>query len=254
MNRHEATRVTPRWLLVVLGAALLVLPIAPGCGDDSPSSSPPPKKKAAAAKTAKKGGKRGRRGRQVALKLYSKIEDIVSADEAVAIRHDFIARDFNPDPTGNEVRDPFRSYVVRQTTSGQPVGEGGVTVATTEVCTEKNMVAPNPLAKDPRARQSYSLRDLRLAGIVLKGTRHYALFRDTGGFGHSVKRGDCLGKEKARVVKIGTGFVRLEVIPDPLPNQPAREPQKREIQLHPEELQLDSDQMEAPTETSEQPQ
>jgi len=251
MSNYAATKVGPLRLLAVLAALMLAAPVSSGCGDDGGGSSGPQRKAASSKKKTKK-KKRGRKGKQQSLKMYSKVEDLVSADEARAIRHTFVTRDFNPDPTGNETRDPFRSYVVAQTATGAAAEEGGVTVATTEVCTEKNMVAPNPLAKDPRARQSYSLRDLRLMGIVLKGTRHYALFRDSGGFGHTVKRGDCLGKEKARVVKIGTGFVRLEVIPDPLPNQPAREPQKREIQLHPEELQLEGDQVETTTtETSE---
>jgi len=246
MIDHAGTTTRPRWLLSMFAAVLLAAPVSLGCGDDKPSSGGAAKKKKNTKKKKKK--KKAARGKKAAsLKLYTKIEDVVDTEEAVAIRHEFGPRDFNPDPTGNETRDPFRSYVVAQTTSGRAADEGGVTVATTEVCTEKNMVAPNPLAKDPRGRQSYSLRDLRLAGILLKGTRHYALFRDGGGYGHTVKRGDCVGKEKARVVKIGTGFVRLEVIPDPLPNQPAREPQKREIQLHPEELLFEPDSMESTT-------
>jgi hypothetical protein len=82
------------------------------------------------------------------------------------------------------------------------------------------------------------MRDLRLIGIVLRGTRSYALFRDSAAFGHIVKRGDCLGKEKARVDSIGAGFVRLEVTPEAPPGGAAPDPQMRDIQLHPEELQL----------------
>jgi Tfp pilus assembly protein PilP len=235
MGNHARKKFKLRSLLPILAAVMLAVPLAAACGDDSGSSSAPQQKRRAQPKPQAQAKK------DMGVKLYSKVEDVVTPEEAKAIRHRFRARDFNPDPTGNEIRDPFRSYVVTQSSVGQATEEGGVTVATTEVCTEKNMVAPSPLAKDPRARQSYSLRDLNLAGIVLKGTRHYALFRDSGGFGHTVKRGDCLGKEKARVVKIGAGFVRLEVVPEPLPNQPAREPQKREIQLHPEELTLETD-------------
>ncbi len=220
----------------LLIAAITTVLVVPGCGDDAPSSSGA-KKKAPA--RVKKKAKKAKKAAGDAVKMLTKIEDTVDPEEAKRIRHRFVTADFDPDPVGDESRDPFRSYVVIQALTRQ--GEGGLTVATTEVCTEKNMVAPSPRAKDPRARQSYSLRDLRLAGIVLRGTRSYALFRDSGGFGHTVKRGDCLGKEKAKVVKIGAGFIRLEVIPDPLPNQPAREPQKREIQLHPEELQIDED-------------
>lgn len=226
----------PRWLAVACLGAALALP-ATGCGDD------PPKKaatkgaaKPAAAKAAPKKAPKGKKG-AVSIKQYAKIEDVVSPEEAAQIRHKFRPEDFNPDPSGDDRRDPFRSYVVIQALKRSD--SGGLTVATTEVCTEKNMVAPSPLAKDPRARMSYSLRDLQLVGVVLRGTKSYALFRDSGGFGHTVRRGDCLGKEKAKVVKIGAGFVRLEVIPDALPNQPAREPQKREIQLYPAEIEVD---------------
>lgn len=234
MGNRARQGLTSRLVVAAIMAALAV-PGGLGCGDDAPAKKAT---KPAAKKASKAKRKTGKGGEPV--KMLTKVEDIVTdPEEAKRIRHRFVTADFDPDPVGDESRDPFRSYVVIQALSRQ--GEGGLTVATTEVCTEKNMVAPSPRAKDPRARQSYSLRDLRLAGIVLRGTKSYALFRDSGGFGHHVKRGDCLGKEKAKVVKIGAGFVRLEVIPDPLPNQPAREPQKREIQLHPEELQIDED-------------
>ena len=244
MGNPSRYGLAPRWLAVAWLGAAFILP-AVGCGGDSPpkaASKGATKKEpgdgegGGTAAKGKKGAKKPKKG-EVSIKLYSKVEDVVDAEEAKKIRHKFVAADFNPDPVGNERRDPFRSYVVVQAI--KKGDGGGLSVATTEVCTEQNMVAPDPLAKDPRARMSYSLRDLQLVGIVLRGTKSYALFRDTGGFGHTVTRGDCLGKEKAKVVKIGAGFVRLEVIPDPLPNQPAREPQKREIQLHPEEMEVD---------------
>ena len=86
---------------------------------------------------------------------------------------------------------------------------------------------------------NYSLRDLNLIGIVLRGTRSYALFRDSGGYGHIVPRGDCLGKEQARVENIGAGFVRLAVTPEAPPGAPAPAAQTRDILLYPEELSVD---------------
>jgi hypothetical protein len=85
------------------------------------------------------------------------------------------------------------------------------------------------------------MRDLRLMGIVLRGTRSYALFRDSAAFGHIVKRGDCLGKEKARVETIGAGFVRLKVTPEAPPGAPAPAPETRDIALHPEEIAIEAD-------------
>ncbi len=248
MGNHSRHGRAPRWLVIAWFGVALALPTL-GCGDDAPKQS----SGAATKPAAKPKPKRKPRGKKGKLKAYTKVEDLVGAEEAAKIRHKFVASDFNPDPSGDERRDPFRSYVVSQSIKKSEVG--GLTVATTEVCTEKNMVAPSPLAKDPRARMSYSLRDLQLRGVVLRGTKSYALFRDSGGFGHTVRRGDCLGKEKAKVVKIGAGFVRLEVIPDALPNQPAREPQKREIQLHPEELEIDEvvDDSSGPLPTPEPP-
>ena len=78
----------------------------------------------------------------------------------------------------------------------------------------------------------------RLIGIVAQGTTRYALFSDSRPEGHIVHRGDCLGKEKARVKEIGAGFVTLELSPEPVPNQDPRAPEERSIPLYPKELPL----------------
>ena len=223
-------------------AALLVA----GCGDDSGSSPPPQAPPAAANKRANTAAaaaarRRGKNSKTMPLQLYTKVEEVVPEAEAAKIRQPFRARDFAPDETGNDNRDPFRSYVVRQTTNNALNTQGGVTVATTEICTEKNMVAPNPRAKDPRARKSYSLRDLRLMGIVMRGTRGYAIFHDPSGYGHMVVKGDCLGKEKARVTVIGAHLVKVEVMPEPGPNQISQEPQERKFELYQDEFPLDDE-------------
>ncbi len=221
-------------------AALLMIAVAAihlgGCGEDEPPAEPTTKP---AANKKPNNPQKGAGGKSAELFTYVKIEDKVAEDEAAAIRHRFVVGDFAPDPTGGERRDPFRSYVV-----DAPGLSGSVEAAPirgTEVCTAENMVASN-----------YSLRDLQLAGIVLRGTRSYAMFTDTANFGHILRRGDCLGKEKARVAVIGDGFVKLELVPDPAPGQPS-DGATTEItrQLHPEELGLDEAIADPPSEPAE---
>jgi Tfp pilus assembly protein PilP len=215
-------------LAALLGAALL-LPALSGCGEDEPAAAKPaPAPARSSAKAAKTAA--AKKGKQVALQLYTKVEDLVpDADERKAIRHEFRDRDFAPDSTGNENRDPFRSYVVRQPGVGAGNSKPVAAVEATETCSKKQQIAP-----------TYSLRDLRLIGIVLRGAKSFALFRDSGGLGWVVRRNDCLGKEKARVKDIGAGFVTLDVAAEATANQnPAQE---RSIQLYPEDLQLQDEQ------------
>jgi hypothetical protein len=198
------TRIRP---LLALGAALAVG--ATACGDDGGAANSQKKPAAKRGGAKKKAAKPG-----ASLDAYSQIEDDV--------RRKLGEEDFRPDPSGDEHRDPFRSYIVRQ---GQ-IGAGGTgSVQQTDLCTAKNSKAPDS-----------SLRDLRLMGIVLRGTRGYAQFRDPTGFGWMVRRGDCLGKEKAIVQAIGVGSVTLEVVPEAPPNTAPPPPEQREIPLHPAEL------------------
>jgi hypothetical protein len=188
----------------------------PACGDDE--APPPTPKKAAGGggkKSAKKStkGRRGKKGK--ALSAYPRIDE--------KYRRPLSEADFLPDPTGDERRDPFVSYVVRG--KGQRNPNAGTPIAATDVCNKNNTKAAN-----------YLLRDMRLIGIVLLGTNSYALFRDKSGFGWSVRRGDCVGKEKAIVQAIGVGSVTLEVIPETPPNAPPPPPQRRDIALYPSDL------------------
>ena len=193
-------------------ALLLVLAVA-ACGDEGGGggAKPPPKP---AAKGAKKPDKK------ILLNVYPKVEDRVAVNERPTIRHPFRERDFASDPSGTENRDPFRSYVITQPGGALTSASGG-SVEPTTFCTRKEqMVASN-----------YNLRDLRLVGIVTRGPKKYALFQDTGDVGRIVHRGDCLGREKARVKDIGSGFVTLEIIPEQVPNQPPRPNEERSIPL-----------------------
>lgn len=229
-SRYPARRAR-RWLSPsMLGVGVMfifssVLPLSgcdSGSGETSGAAPPPPKsRKRTGRNVGKSGGK---------LEFYEKIEQYaVDDEEAERLRHKFTFRDFESDVTGLENRDPFRSYVIRQTTTtGQGDTQGGT--GTSDECENKDHVAP-----------SYPLRDLTLVGIVLRGTRSYALFRDSGSYGHIVRKGDCLGQEKARVSAIRTGFVSLQVTPETAPNQPEREPQEKAIQLYPDELLPDTE-------------
>jgi Tfp pilus assembly protein PilP len=160
------------------------------------------------------------------LQLYTKVEDVVPADEVATIRHRFRERDFTMDLTGDENRDPFQSFVVLQPGVGLTQNTGQPQQAT-ETCTSKQQVASN-----------YALRDLRLAAIITRGLRRFALFQDTADIGHLATRFDCLGKEKARVKEIGERTVTLELVPDSAPNQAPHAPEEKSIPLYPTELPL----------------
>ena len=203
------------YLLVAVMASL-----AGGCGDDGGSGSnsvasslqrrPPPTRQAAADATEAN-----------ELKFYTKVEDIVGPEQAARIRHRFLPEDFEPDVGGNRNRDPFRSYVIQLIGNTNEEDERDESVA--ESC--KDMVA-----------KDQPLRDLRLVGIVLRGTRSYALFVDSRSHGHVITKNDCLGLEQALVSSVRAGFVSLEIVPDATQNQPTPEPQKRVIPLYPNEL------------------
>jgi hypothetical protein len=207
-----------RWLLslAITAAAPAGLSLG-GCDDEGSTASPPPSSTKTSANRGRKGKRSGKKDKAGALQVYGKVPD--------NYRHSFSERDFIPDVTGDENRDPFRSYIVNM--PGQR-GRDDVVTGGNSICNKDNSVAT-----------SYSLRALRLIGIVLRGTKSYALFRDSRSYGHIVRRGDCLGKELARVEAIGAGFVRLMVIPEAPPGAPAPPPQARDVALYPEEIALE---------------
>ena len=217
-------RTSYEWLALAVVLALGTL----SCGDDGgsapPSSTPAKKNPRAGAKP-----QAANAAKSAKLQFYPKIEGYAADDdEAKSLRRPFSSRDFDVDVTGEENRDPFRSYVIRQPGVGTQ-DRSTSTAEPAEFCTNKSLVAPN-----------YPLRDLRLVGIVLRGTGASALFRDSANYGHIVHKGDCLGQERARVGEIRTGFVSLEVMPDPSLSQDPKPAQERAIQLYPEELPLET--------------
>ena len=195
-------------LLAVLGLGLVAAP--GGCGGDSSGGAAQPAKRAA----TRRGGNGRGRGKATQLGTYAQIDP--------SYRRAFTDANFQPDPTGDENRDPFRLYVVHQGTLGHG-DKSSTAVEPTDVCKIKNSKAPN-----------YSLHDLRLIGIVLRGTRSFAQFRDPSGYGWIVRRTDCLGKEKAVVEAIGVGTVTVEMVPEASPGSDSQ-PERHDIALYPEE-------------------
>lgn len=121
--------------------------------------------------------------------------------ERDGIRHAFRERDFD----GEHNRDPF-----------QPAGAtvpAAPGVLTKECHREDQLVATN-----------YSYSDLKLVGIVAQGTQRKVLMMG-GPLGYIIKRGDCVGKEKALVKDIGLGYVTFQVDPD-----------EYSVQLNPKQL------------------
>ena len=56
-----------------------------------------------------------------------------------------------------------------------------------------------------------------------------------GPLGYIIKRGDCVGKEKAVVKDIGAGYITFLVDPDPT-NLGQRGPEEYSVQLNPKQL------------------
>lgn len=134
--------------------------------------------------------------------------------ERESIRHEFSDRDF----VAEQARDPFQSYVIIQAGVGH----------------RSSAVNPEPHQSCKRANQfvasNYSYQDLRLVGIIAQATERKVLMMDTANLGHIIRRGDCVGKEKAVVKDIGTGYVTFVVDEDADLKRPAHE---TSVQLHP---------------------
>ena len=94
--------------------------------------------------------------------------------------------DFVEDEQRN--RDPFRSYL--------------------SLFIEKT---PVQTYKVPAIFEKYALEELRLIAVVTGGARPLAMFKDPGGLGRTVRRGDFVSKLGARVKNILSDRVVLEI-------------------------------------------
>jgi Tfp pilus assembly protein PilP len=229
----------------LLAAAL----IASACGDDPP---PPPKKPGAAgAGPAAKGGPPVKKGQlQPRVHVEERVKcaspekptgdactpDAPACDvdlfclpvgtghscepcpERASIRHEFKDRDFVAD----QMRDPFQSFIIVQPGLEEPV--------------DKKPEAGPCTRADQFVATNYSYLDLSLVGIVAQGTQRKVLMMDRGNLGHIIKRGDCVGKEKAVVKDIGKGYITFVIAPDINSQDPNKAPTERSIQLHPKGL------------------
>jgi Tfp pilus assembly protein PilP len=206
-------------------AIALVLGGVTACGEDQPP--PPPPRPPAGGGAAKPGGPKGKVKQ---LKPVTRVEDRVvcpapsdakkcdpkapvcaqgqfcipagekdhycgPCPERDAIRHTFKPRDFQ----GTDIRDPFQSFVIVQPGLGGGPGDK-----------PPQEVTPKCSRKDQFVATSYNYQSLKLIGIVSQGTQRKVLLSD-GRLGHIVKKGDCVGKEKAVVKDIGAGYVTFAV-------------------------------------------
>ena len=137
--------------------------------------------------------------------------------ERDSIRHEFKDRDFVSDGTADHERDPFQSFVI-----APDLGKRNDKTAEPGPCTRPDQfVAPN-----------YSYQELKLVGIVQQGTQRKVLMM-AGQKGQIIKRGDCVGKEKALVKDIGTGYVTFLINPEQPDSTNKRPSEEHSVQLYP---------------------
>lgn len=215
--RREAARRGPSGLALALAIVFLA-----ACGD---SGSTQPDSPIAPARQPANRAAQPAAGKEASLRFHAKIEDFIGEEQAKEIRHKFTPDDFGPNIGGTGKRDPFRSLAAAQIAAQAK---------------QEQRPDPAQMCKD-RVADTSSLRDMRLVGIVLRGSRSYALFVDKGEKGHIVTRGDCLGFEKARVLSVRAGFVTLQLIPDATQATAESELQERTIALYPDELSVDGE-------------
>lgn len=230
---------------------LLLIALLGACGDEDPPPPPPPKAPAAPAAKKPAPGKKGANTLQPRMHVEERVTcppiekatgpkcdpAAPSCDtglyclpvnsggtfcepcpERDSIRHVFRDRDFIPD----QVRDPFQSFLIPQ------IG--------LDAASERKVEGPCT-RKEQFVATNYSYLDLKLVGIVAQGTQRKVLMMDRGNYGHIIRRGDCVGKEKAVVKDIGPGFVTFVIQPDP-EDRTNRVPEERSIQLNPKGLQV----------------
>jgi hypothetical protein len=126
--------------------------------------------------------------------------------ERDGIRHAFRERDFD----SQHNRDPFQRLSGQ---SGPTPPPGGPT----KMCSRD----------DQFVASSHSYTELKLVGVVAQGTQRKVLMT-LGNDGYIIKRGDCVGKEKAVVKDIGLGYVTFQGDPD-----------EYSVQLYPKPLVVD---------------
>lgn len=208
------------WLPLLLPA--LLGSAACGGDDDDGGNAPPPgaaKPPAAPAASA---------GNGHLLSPMPKVEDrVTDPAEKASIRHQFRDTDFAPDQTIGQVanRDPFVSFVLLQ--PGMFSGTEAPKV---------HIEGPGCTRADQFVATNYTYADLRLVGIVTQGTQRKVLMMDPGNLGHIIRRNDCVGREKAVVKDIGTGYVTFVINP----SDGAPQAEEHSVPLYPNQTPVSS--------------
>jgi len=136
------------------------------------------------------------------------------------IRHVFKERDFAPEQN----RDPFQSFLVGQLETAQNNTDNkGEKRTPTERCKDTQWKIPD-----------YSYAELKLVGIVSQGTQRKVLLM-AGNKGNIIKRGDCVGKERAFVKEIGASYVTFQLANE-VASKDNREPEEHSLELYPKAL------------------
>ncbi len=138
--------------------------------------------------------------------------------ERIAIRHQFRDRDFVPDVN----RDPFQSAFVKV---GSGSGSGSDDAMERGRCGRGLRVT------------NYSYLDLKLVGIVSQGTQRKVLMMSPDNRGHIIRRGDCVGKEKAWVKEILDNVVCFEPPDD---SDTTRTVEPKCVELHSKQIPVTS--------------
>jgi Tfp pilus assembly protein PilP len=165
-------------LLLVVGFA-----VAPW-GDCSVAHAAPPKPPAKPAPGGKPGGK------PVAAAPTATTDAAEAVQQRLAILRRKVLRDEDFNETDDANRDPFRSF--------------------TGIFSERNVHA-NLLQQVPSIFGKFALEELTLIAVITGDANPRAMFRDPSGLGQVIKRGDYVSKSSARVTKILSDRVVLEL-------------------------------------------
>lgn len=202
------------WLFV--GVTLLALGTS-ACGEDEPATSGPPPVGGNAAAPPPPAPAPPKPADPNAKK---KIEDRVTTEEEATIRQSLKERDFI---VTDDNRDPFQSFVLVPPELATPQKEK---VDITQSCTKPEQFVAS----------SYSYTDMQLVGIIAERTQKRVLMM-AGNLGYVIRKGDCVGREKALVKDIGAGYITFQVTPD----QPGQQSvEEHSVQLYPNQQPLSS--------------
>jgi hypothetical protein len=181
---------------------VLAVLLLTACGDDAaPSAKPKPGGAAPSAAPAAKP--------TAMLSLRPKVDK--------QYRKEFTQADFTPDPSGDVNRDPFYSYLVAPTTA---------------------QAVPHDECENHMVAEKYGYNDLKLKAIVMRGNKNFAMWRDPSGVGNLAFQGDCLSKDRARVIEITPSCVRIEIRGDAPPGAQAPPPHEDKACLHADDIEI----------------